>query len=61
MENYESENLSNNQLKNINEENNEIIIELEIDLSDKEIDDEEIYILCDKNSLIENNKLYKNL
>ena len=48
MENYESKNLNNNQLKNINEENNEIIIELEIDISDKEIDDEEIYILLIK-------------
>ena len=34
MENYESKNLNNNQLKNINEENNEIIIELEIDISE---------------------------
>ena len=42
-----------NQFQNDVEENNEIIIELEIKILNEE---KEIYILCDKNALIENNK-----
>ena len=56
MQNYESKNLNNEKYKNIEEEKVEIIIELEIKISDEE-KEKEIYILCDKSKLIEDNKL----
>ena len=57
MQNYVSKNLNNEKSnKNIEEEKNEIIIELEIKISDEE-KEKEIYILCDKNKLISDNKL----
>ena len=57
MQNYVSKNLNNEKNnKNIEEEKNEIIIELEIKISDEE-KEKEIYILCDKNKLISDNKL----
>ncbi len=57
MQNYVSKNLNNEKNnKNIEEEKNRIIIELEIKISDEE-KEKEIYILCDKNSLIKFNKL----
>ena len=51
--NKNTNNQKNKLVKNKNEENNEIIIELEISNNEKE---KKIYILCDKDKLIEDNK-----
>ena len=63
--NLNNDNYNNQQVKMFENESqyekeviNEIIIELKV--SEEEIE-KEIYILCDKNKLIEDNKLKKNL
>ena len=48
------EKIFNNDFQNVKNEHNEIIIELVLQLSNI---DEEIYILCDKDELIKNNKI----
>ena len=53
LNNENNDNQQNKIIQKEKEEDNEIIIEIEIN---KENEEKEIYILCDKNKLFEDNK-----